>query len=358
MSRPVKIAILLLLTLPLSLLAQSNIPRVIFRYEGTDYELPKDEAILPIVYGRDAEGSLPRRIQRALTGDSESFAHFDRLTRENSAPLTIVIEYGMDKTSKKFSKNEIVLPHELSLNEEGLRDGNGLSTFLIGEVAKRSDKAQPEGGSEGSHEQNETVDKDNAFHNGWVLYNQSLIDRERACEVSKSYAKIVKPAFDGSLETVEKPSLEHYLSTEGCVSTILAGLDKNGENRQAIQNAFEQTSLPQRTVDTFLIAYALDNPKDALRAAKVFDIATAFSASPEDIALRFGPSSIGYAFDERTAFKNRCEDCKAMGMDTSEIIAGFDGQPNETSGPQIVAENTSESKAELEETELLGILTK
>ena len=358
MSKTLKIGILLLLALPVSLLAHSRYPQVVFRYNNVDYSLPEDNKVLKIAYGRDAYRSLPIRIHKLLTEDPVSISHFERLTKKAQRSLKIVVEYQSPTGAQTNKMDEIVLPHELPLEYEHLNSEKGLISHLVTEVAKRTDNAQTQLSKASQNKSNETLDKDTAFHEGWVLYNKSLVDSALRKKVGNTSAKLVKPAFDGSLETVKKPTLEHYLSTKGCVSALLCGLDKNGANRQAVQEAFEQTSIPKRTVDTFLIAYALDNPNDARRAAKIFDLSTGFSAKPEDIALRFGSSSIAYAFDERTSFKSRCEDCTALGMSNEKIICGLNSTAPISSPTQIATQPTEEPKALLEDTELLGILTK
>ena len=358
MSKTVQIGVLLLLALPISLFAHSQIPQVVFRYNNVDYSLPEHKNVLKIAYGRDAKRSLPSRIHKLLTEDPVSVSHFERLTKKAHQAVKIVVEYQLPAEPEANRMDEIVLPHELPLELDHLNSDRALTSHLVTEVAKRTDNAQSQLSEASQTKSNETLDKDTAFHEGWVLYNQSLVDNKVAKKVSGISAKVVKPAYDGTLEQVKKPLLEHYLSTKGCVSALLRGLDKEGLNRRAVQQAFEQTSIPQRTVDTFLIAYALDNPGDARRAAKIFDLSTSFSAKPEDIALRFGSSSIAYAFDERTAFKSRCEDCKALGMSNQEIICGLDSPPPVSTSISVATQPAEDPKALLEDTELLGILTK
>ncbi len=360
MSRNWKILVISLLALlqaPSVLFA--HLPQVTFQYGEKRYKLPENKEVLKIVYGRDVKKSLPMRLYNSIHDNPETKNQLSQLLKDGYTKVEFVIHYSPDGIVEESRQSTVSMPHELTPELSKLVSDEGIHEFLLAEVAKRTDKSHPFAEEETSYKAvNKTLRKDDAFHEGWVTYNRCLGDKKLSTAISKKCAKIVNPTIDNKLATIQQPTLEHHLSTPGCVSTIIWGLDNEGKKRQAINDAFRQTSYPSRTVDTFLLAYALDNPKDTERAARVFDVATNFSGTSEDIALRFGPSSIEYAFDEREAFKTRCEDCRSLGMSPTEILCSLEG-PSENgiaSSPVATPVATSPA-AQLEETELLGIAT-
>jgi len=254
-----------------------------FAFGGRTYDLPDEAAVLAVVYGPTWRDGFAWQVYEACTSDARTVEQLQRLLGGATDDVVVTVAYD-DGTRDDGAA--VVLPHE---RPEGLRS-------VAGSVVERVARTR-------CATSGDEAGKVAAFADGWARFNRSTVDDRTA----------IRPAAG---------SLDEQAANPEAVAAILHAVDDGGRRRGQVQQAFQATDVPSRTIDTFLFRYALDHPDDAARAARAYDRVTGFTASPEDLVLRFGPTAIEYAFDGR-------KPVDAATIDESTVLLGLSSDLSE-----------------------------
>ena len=195
-------------------------------------------------------------------------------------------------------------PVENSVNVSSFIKGNdmyfGSFSNFVGGLARNSTLNvnntkinQNRIGNDGILEKDVLTTPQNAWAAGFAGFGQSLFDSNYRDNLPNGIHDLRREISsstktDSRYTNVNNPSLRHYLSTEQGVTSILRGINNNGEHFDAIRNAFVKSNGANNTIDDFLRQYSADNKEDITRVASIFDVTTNFSGTKKELKNRFG----------------------------------------------------------------------
>ena len=309
--------------------------------------------LLRQLYGEKYEQSAYWRVKEDLENNKELNSHLDKLQSTSNNDIKINVHYDypdkffpgetlqyynigvgkwkeitvekgdtVETLSKKMGitsdefKAEFdiqVHPHairrdsEVHLGEATPLSDDTLRGVLVHELAHNVDGTCFFGssyGPDGDHYMNEITNPLSAWKEGWAAFNEGLFSSETRKEISDATDFMTtEVSFSSREKSIELGGFSipfaARVGNEGTVAAILTALDGDGAHRQEIMDLmregnkkWQDGSLADRNIKTFLSDYVKAHPEQIYRTLLVIDSATNFTAKTSELAEIVGEESV------------------------------------------------------------------